>query len=273
MRSSKDTDSRPERDLPDDKYEQYEDALFALLMDRAAEAEGKRLLEENERLMQDPAAAVPEEIHQRCLDAIDHAFRRREREERRARRRAAAWKALIRVGGVAAALALTITLACAAFSDFRAGVWNLLVEVHEKFTSLRIGTGDEPEELRPTAENPVLFGDGKFAITWLPEGYHVIDKNTTDTSATIFIGGQSDEDIITVRASFIKEPQITIDTEDADSVSDIQISGHSGLIVVKGSRIQIAWVDSTNFQHYSLITFQCSEKDAISLATGITYVG
>ena len=33
--------------------EEYEDSLFALIMDEFAEEEGKRLLEENERLKQD----------------------------------------------------------------------------------------------------------------------------------------------------------------------------------------------------------------------------
>lgn len=36
--------------------EQYEDALFALLMDSVAEEEGKQALELNERLKADPAA-------------------------------------------------------------------------------------------------------------------------------------------------------------------------------------------------------------------------
>ena len=47
--------------------EQYEDALFALLMDDMMEEEGRQLLEENERLKQEPSAAVPEEDDQPCL--------------------------------------------------------------------------------------------------------------------------------------------------------------------------------------------------------------
>ena len=49
-------------------YESYEDALFALLMDKVAKAEGARLLEENERLQNDPNAAVPEHIDKACMD-------------------------------------------------------------------------------------------------------------------------------------------------------------------------------------------------------------
>ena len=46
--------------------EQYEDALFALLMDSVAEEEGKQALELNERLKADPAAEVPESARRRC---------------------------------------------------------------------------------------------------------------------------------------------------------------------------------------------------------------
>ena len=48
--------------------EQYEDALFALLMDDLAIAEGKSAEEENEQLKNDPKYAVPPEVRQRCLN-------------------------------------------------------------------------------------------------------------------------------------------------------------------------------------------------------------
>lgn len=58
--------------------EEYEAALFALMMDYMAQAEGKRLREENERLKNDPAAQIPESLDQRCLQTIQRAFLRRE---------------------------------------------------------------------------------------------------------------------------------------------------------------------------------------------------
>ena len=46
--------------------EQYEDALFALLMDELARSEGEKLLEENERLKQEPDADIPDDVMKRC---------------------------------------------------------------------------------------------------------------------------------------------------------------------------------------------------------------
>ena len=47
--------------------ENFEDALFALLMEEVAEQEGQRLLEENEKLKRDPESTVPPEVDRRCL--------------------------------------------------------------------------------------------------------------------------------------------------------------------------------------------------------------
>ena len=54
--------------------EQYEDALFALLMDRMICAEGERLLEENERLKSDPNAEIPEKLMKRCRKVIAREY-------------------------------------------------------------------------------------------------------------------------------------------------------------------------------------------------------
>lgn len=51
-----------------------EDAVFKMLMMSFAELEGKRLLEENERLKDDPAAAVPPELDRKCRELILRMF-------------------------------------------------------------------------------------------------------------------------------------------------------------------------------------------------------
>ena len=43
-------------------YEQYEDVLFVLLMNKVAEETGKALMQKNEKLLADPNAAVPEAL-------------------------------------------------------------------------------------------------------------------------------------------------------------------------------------------------------------------
>ena len=57
--------------------EAYEDAMFALLMDYVAESEGKKALEENRALQEDPDAEVPQEVRRACLKEIRRAFRKK----------------------------------------------------------------------------------------------------------------------------------------------------------------------------------------------------
>ena len=61
-------------DKQEQLQEQYEDALFALAMNKIATAEGQWAIEENERLKNDPAAAVPEELDRRCMQTIQRQF-------------------------------------------------------------------------------------------------------------------------------------------------------------------------------------------------------
>lgn len=63
----------------DELRERYEDALFAFLMEDVIETEGKKMLEENERLKQDPLAAVPEAVDYRCIQTIKRGFAKERR--------------------------------------------------------------------------------------------------------------------------------------------------------------------------------------------------
>lgn len=54
--------------------DEYEDALFALLMYDVAQLNGRRAGEENERLQNDPNAKVPEEVDHHCLRTICRYF-------------------------------------------------------------------------------------------------------------------------------------------------------------------------------------------------------
>ena len=89
--------------------ERYEDALFTLLMNGVAEAEGKRLLEESAELKKDPSAAVPERVNRRCIRTINRAFAR----EKRIAFQRTSRRVLQRAAIVAVASALLLTVACA----------------------------------------------------------------------------------------------------------------------------------------------------------------
>ena len=55
-------------------YKDSEKRMFAELMRELAEMEGEQLLQENERLRNDPGAAVPQELDRKCRELIASAF-------------------------------------------------------------------------------------------------------------------------------------------------------------------------------------------------------
>ena len=59
--------------------EQYEDALFALMMEEYAQDEGKRLLEREQQLKDDPSFQVPEDFEAKGLQIIRRACRKKYR--------------------------------------------------------------------------------------------------------------------------------------------------------------------------------------------------
>ena len=93
----------------DKKIEDYEDALFALLMDRLSEEEGEKYKLLNEQLKNDPQYKVPEEFSQCCYYTIKKEFskmRRRTLEK-------AAVKLFQRASMLMVAFALLLTSALA----------------------------------------------------------------------------------------------------------------------------------------------------------------
>ena len=95
--------------------EQYEDALFALLMVSVAEEEGKQALELNERLKADPAAEVPESARRRCEATIRREFNRK----RAKKLGKVTWKIVRRVSVAVMLMVVLLTTAMAASQHFR----------------------------------------------------------------------------------------------------------------------------------------------------------
>jgi anti-sigma factor RsiW len=116
----------------DELMERYEDALFALLTDEMASAEGKRLHEENERLKSDPHFALPEGLSARMEEAIRKAYSDPGKKKlvsamKRMLARAAVF--ILAFGIITSGLFFTV-------SAFRARVMNMFHGLNEEFTAL-----------------------------------------------------------------------------------------------------------------------------------------
>lgn len=229
--------------------ERYEDALFALLMEDVAQAEGEKALEENERLRNDPAAAVPEEMTRQCLRTIRRHFTAQT--FRSARQ--VAWKALKRVAVVALLGMALFTGAFAASDTFRANTMNLLIKTFGDHTQLNMENGTSAET------NP------QISAGWLPAGYVMTEQASDEVNSWATYQNTKGEKI-----DLIYTPgtgTMGVDTEDAQT-STIEIHGAQAMLIEKEG-YHIVWGLPDGSAFIDVIGDGISMNDLIHVANEI----
>lgn len=201
--------------------EQYEDALFALLMEPVAISEGIKAEEENERLRNDAAAAVPASLRNKCIKTIKKHYARR---EMRKNGRTAS-RLIARVAIVAMILVLLMTTAFALSPALRAKAMNWLVESFADHTEISV---IPREESTRSLEEQSLMPDGFELIEEKQEAaywYRMYENATTDAHIMLTIFDTS-------------RGIIAYDTEDAEAVHE-RILNRDAIVVEKDNIVQI----------------------------------
>lgn len=224
--------------------EQYEDALFALLMDDLAWQEGERLLEENERLKNDPGAAVPEDAMKRCLWVIDREFARKN--ALKAGR--ISWNVFKRIAIAACVSMLLFSAAFAASETVRVNTLNLLIDVCDRYTDYRFGGGTD------TADTTGFSG---YEVEWLPEGMTLTDQNIYSNYPCYVrktYEGPNGEYLDITLDTLSQAGVLSVNTEDAE-IEDITINGwDASLITTDHFQIVIHFPGTTQILHASFFT-------------------
>lgn len=232
--------------------DQYEDALFALLMDDIAAIEGQKAEEENRRLQNDPSAAVPEDLDRRCMQLIHRHFAK---QKARAAGRFTV-KAIKRVAMAAGIVAILFTTAFAASETVRVHTLNLMIEVFETNTEFRFSASpkDTPLELN---------------VGWLPDGYSLVDQG--NNGLEIWYDYQNAaNDYLTIDCQKTDGLTANIDTENAN-VEYIQIQGSKAMLVKKGAESQLVWSANQNSVFVGIIGSNISRTDIIHIANELQY--
>ena len=211
-------------------YENFEDALFRLFMDRVAVVEGERLLRENEELKSDPDAAVPEDVQQRCLQSIRKGISRR---DRKAAGRTA--QKIVRFLPLAAIIALLMGLvAYAAFPAFRASVLNLLMTENERYTTWEY---QERDELLPS-EDALSFE------VELPDEYYLVKSEKNDISEFAVYQSKSDSSAtIEISLQYGDSFSLRSDNENTDYYEELTIQGWPALLIEKDGFTELIMCD------------------------------
>lgn len=217
-------------------YEQYEDAFFALLINRVAEANGKELMQKNEELLTDPDAAVPDRLRKRCLHTIEKSYRKAQIQK-------AAKKTLRTLNRVALWILIPLFMFVGVFAaseTVRVKTLNYLVETFDFGTSYELFVGQNNMEV-PIEENKARV------LNAVPADFVLITNEESETSCIYhFQNGHSEE--FEVSIYYISEASVstvTIDTEDAE-VREENLDGQGVSIVHKDNFYQIFWLEDTS---------------------------
>jgi hypothetical protein len=234
--------------------ENYENALFALMMNEFAKAEGAHLLEENERLKENPEFEVPQAIHQRSLKTIRRELSKKHRQAARKPLK----RTIARFILTAAVITALFTTAFATSSEFRAGTLNLLIKLNEKaetwqFSSDISGTNNSTLDITPTG---------------IPDGYYLVSA-TQSSIQTSFKYENEIGSIIQIRVFEDPNMSFGFDVEDTDHYKDTVIQDCPAVIVVKNGLVKILWADNELGVFVSVEATDLDVDSAVTVAENV----
>ena len=230
--------------------ENYEDALFAMWMNDFAQRRGEQFLEENERLQNDPEAAVPEKLQRKNLNLIYRELRRNSQHFVFKR----VGKAALHFAAAVAIMAALFGAAYALSPEFRASTLNVLMQLDERAASFQLV---EDESASP--EVPALMPN--VTVGWLPEGYRM-DIPFYERLQTTIDCTNANDDLIRVRVFTDNLTLSALDTEEATLCEPVTVQENPALLVEKDETLRITWADtSTN----TYILIYSSAVDAVTL--------
>lgn len=233
--------------------EQYEDALFTLLMDDFAASEGAKALEENERLKTE-AEIVPLPVQQRCVKFINRCYNK---QNLRVMGRTA-HRILGKVAMITLVAVVSFSTAFAASPEFRTKALNLAIEMFDDHT--QISFKSEYEETKNFK--------GKTLVTnWLPDGWTLVEDHSGSNRKKWKVF-ETASGKATVSVSNSATLVSNYDTEDAD-VCWTEVHGMDAMLVEKEGTFQIIWADADQVLLWNVLIENGSESDLLQIAENL----
>ena len=237
--------------------EQYDDALFALLMEDTIDAEGNIFIAENERLKSDDHFMVPEQIDERSRKTIEQAFKANERKTRKENRKQISKRTL------AAVLAVVFIFGVSYFTvpEVKATVLNLITKVSDTTVDLYL---DREENSEIDMKNRYF----SYEVSYIPDEFICTYEYDGDLMCAYeFMRG---EDMISIQIIHDDMNVVhSVDSEGADVFSEIEVNGNQGIYIEKDSCIYITFIDTKNMNYIDVVCEGIDSDTVIEIAEGI----
>lgn len=238
-------------------FQQCEDDIFSLLMLDYAEQEGARLEAENQRLKQDPEAAIPDSAYQKGLKAIQRGMRAK-------RRRTLARGANVVLHRVAVAVLIGVLLFTTAFAispAFREGVRNLVVSMTAESADLELVTTE-------AAVGSDLLSH--YVFPDCPEGFR-LEKEGQDNSQRWQLFCDDVGNSICFSIQTAEERSFSIDITNEDSTEHLQINGYNGILIEKDGTYNIVYADTLHNTFVQIYCVGIERNVALNMISKISF--
>ncbi len=247
--------------------EEYEEALIKLAMSSFAEREGQRLMQENEALKNDLFYQPSAEAERKFKRTINrHYYKQKTKNFLQT--------SYQHLNKVAIALFITIILLATSVltvEAVRIKVLNFFINVQQEYTEIGLKEKSEEENLKEEdMKNVPSNWKNTYAPLDIPAGYSINNSVNEDNFKTIEYANGRNEMII--YQQFDEEVISNIDTEKADSIKEITVQGHKGLLINKDGKRTITWSNDT--KAFLIITKTCNlqDEDMIKMAESVTLI-
>lgn len=238
-------------------FQQCEDDIFSLLMLDYAEQEGARLEAENQRLKQDPEAAIPDSAYQKGLKAIQRGMRAR-------RRRTLARGANVVLHRVAVAVLIGVLLFTTAFAispAFREGVRNLVVSMTAESADLELVTTE-------AAVGSDLLSH--YVFPDCPEGFELVNEGIDNFKRWVVYRDTS-ERYICFSIQLTENTSFGMDTEDMETMEPLTVNGFEGVLVEEENTCNLVYADTSHNTFIQVYCIGIDKETTLELSNKITY--
>lgn len=207
--------------------EQYENALFALLMDEVAESEGRKAIEENERLKERGEPVISETSRQRCMKTIA----RKTTQQNVKRYGRAASRVITKVAVAVLVAVLLFTTAFASSENFRIKTLNFVIDTFDDRTKFSL--------VEENVEHALQNSIPKISVGWIPNEFDLVDTGNDGMSIWHQYAAENGA-MISVFASDLTVGGWNVDTETTE-MKPIEVQGKEAYIIEDVNITQIFW--------------------------------
>lgn len=238
-------------------YEDYEDSLFKLVMYNAAVEEGQHFLQEKAKLKNDleyqPSPAAVRKFSQQ----LDSHMRKKQFHIKKQ-------CILKHINKAAIAMVIMFVIlgsVVVTVEAVRIKALNFVMDVKPEYTSFALKNSLKGRSTM------VIDWHEAYVPTFIPPGYEVSAVSARQHTKIIEFINEQGLLITYMELSEHSKPQL--DTENASTFKTVNVNGHKGKLIVKGSLVTVIWPMD---DHMYMIRGQMEEEMALKMAKEVKYV-